>query len=525
MHEAGYHANGRFRGVSMRFPSWRRARGSYAVLSALSMTAILGFAAMSVDVSLMRLAQGHAQAVSDAAALSALQVFHDTADQNAASDAADAVTTLNPIVGVPGQISTLQFGRWDPEGVGDKFTVDPLNINAVRVSLNRTDVDLMFGKFFGALNFDVTAGSTTAAQTLQVILVTDITASWDSHDFNYVREASVNFLDYLYANHGPNDSVGHVLFFQQFGFIWTEMTNVDTAIADPNLVHKQWEGLSTGNTAGKFMPAWRDPAAFGIKHRDCIGFNTVAKNTNKDAASACPALCKTNPGLTQCETCFGNDTAAQKPSCQSNQSYPLNNYRAPAASIDYTYMPTLQDNFNCGIDTNGDGLANAFDCQCAGPDTTGFNGVPHYFSDEGGTDQWTGLKAVEIMLSELEDTSNPNYDAVAYKAVVILTDGQPVGYNAANAKRAASGIVEPWRSFAKGSNHTKPQIEADMQSLAATLHDTYGVNIWFVSFVEDHPYFVNVAQGDGWYEVANDAADLTDIYDKIAKSLPQTIVE
>src|SRR6185436_450869 len=120
MHEAGYHAKGRFLGVSMRFPSWRRARGSYAVLSALSMTAILGFAAMSVDVSLMRLAQGHAQAVADAAALSALQVYHDTADQNAASDAADAVTTLNPIVGLPGQISTLTFGTWDPDAV-NKF--------------------------------------------------------------------------------------------------------------------------------------------------------------------------------------------------------------------------------------------------------------------------------------------------------------------------------------------------------------------------------------------------------------------
>jgi hypothetical protein len=64
-----------------------------------------------------------------------------------------------------------------------------------------------------------------------------------------------------------------------------------------------------------------------------------------------------------------------------------------------------------------------------------------------------------------------------------------------------------------------------MQTLAADLHDEYGANIWFVSFVEDHAYFANVAQGDGWYEVANSAADLTDIYDKIAKSLPQTIVE
>jgi len=129
------------------------------------------------------------------------------------------------------------------------------------------------------------------------------------------------------------------------------------------------------------------------------------------------------------------------------------------------------------------------------------------------------------MLAELEDTTNPNYDAVAYKAIVILTDGQPSPYTASNKARASSGIVEPWRFFAKGSSHSKPEIIADMQTEAAIMHDTYGVNIWFVSFVEDHSYFGNVAQGDGWYEVAADASDLTDIYDKIAKSLPQTIVE
>lgn len=524
MHEAGYHANGRFRGVSMRFPSWRRARGSYAVLSALSMTAILGFAAMSVDVSLMRLAQGHAQAVADAAALSALQVYHDTADQTLASDAADAVTTLNPIVGAPGQISTLTFGTWDPDAANKFDTTDPTKVNAVRVTLTRTDVDLMFGKFFGALDFDVSAGSTTAAQALQVILVTDITVSWDSHDFNFVREASVNFLDYLYANHGPNDSIGHVLFFQQFGFIWTEMTNIDTAMGDPNLVHKQWEGLSTGNSAGRFMPTWRDPATFGIKHRDCVGFNTIARYTNTGAASACPASCTLNGSQDICLTCYGNDKTSENPSCQSGHSYPLDSLRT-VPSTNNTYMPTLQDKFNCGIDTNGDGVANGFDCQCAGPDATGFNGVPHYFTDEGGTDHYTGLKAAEIMLQELEDTTNPNYDAVAYKAIVVLTDGQPSAYSNPGGKRAASGIVEPWRSYAKGSGHTKAAIEADTQTIAATLYDNYGVNIWFVSFVEDHAYFANVAQGDGWYEVANTAADITDIYEKIAKSLPQTIVE
>ncbi len=300
------------RGSQMRFSSWRRVRGSYAVLSALSMTAILGFAAMSVDVSLMRLAQGHAQAVADAAALSALQILHETGDQTEAADAADTVTVLNPIVGSPGQISTILFGTWDPNGVGDKFnTNDPTKINAVRVTLNRTDVDLMFGRFFGALDFDVSAGSTTAAQTLQVILVTDITVSWDTHDFGFVRDASVNFLDYLYANHGPQDSVGHVVFFQQFGFIWTEMTNIDTAMTNPALVHTQWEGLNTGNTAGQAMPAWRDPVAFGIKHRDCKGFNTKAKHINTLPASACDPTCRTNPNQPLCDTCFGNDVRAR----------------------------------------------------------------------------------------------------------------------------------------------------------------------------------------------------------------------
>jgi Flp pilus assembly protein TadG len=513
----------------MRFSSWRRVRGSYAVLSALSMTAILGFAAMSVDVSLMRLAQGHAQAVADASALSALQVYHETGDKVEAAKAADAVTVLNPIVGSPGQISTILFGTWDPNGVGDKFsTTDPTKINSVRVTLNRIDVDLMFGRFFGALDFDVTAGATTSAQALQVILVSDITVSWDVHDIAFARDASVQFLDYLYLNHGPNDSVGHVVFFQQFGYIWTEMTNVDAAMADPLLVHKQWEGLTTGNTAGQPMPAWRDPVAFGVKHRDCKVFNTRAQFNFGGPATTCPASCKNNPNQTPlCDTCFANDKPTQNPSCQSGQSYPVGSAFNSGPNPDWTFKYGNANNYTaCNIDTDGDGVVNSpFDCQCAGPDATGFNGMPHYFLDEGGTDQWTGLKAAEMMLSELEDPANPNFDPLAYKAIVILTDGQPNGYTVANNARATSGIVDPWRAFVRGSSHSTPQIENDMQSLAANLHSTYGANIWFVSFVEDHAYFANVAQGDGWYEVANTAADVTDIYDRIAKSLPQTIVE
>jgi Flp pilus assembly protein TadG len=512
----------------MRLSSWRRLRGSYAVLSALSMTAILGFAAMSVDVSLMRLAQGHVQAVADAAALSALQVYHETGDETEGAKAADAVTVLNPIVGLPGQVSTLTYGTWDPNAV-DKFsTTDQTKINAVKVTLNRNDVDLMFGRFFGALNFDVTAGSTTAAQALQVILVTDITVSWDTHDFAYARDASVQFLDYLEGNHGPADSVGHVVFFQQFGFIWTEMTKLDDSMKNPALVRRQWEGLNTGNTAGKPMPAWRDAAAFGIKHRDCIGFNTISEQGDRGAvpAAGCPASCQKNPNQTLCEPCFANDKVSENPTCKSKESYPLNALNG-SKSGDWTYMFGHQDDFTkCNTDTNVDGKIDTWDCQCAGPDATGFNGMPHYFSDEGGTDQWTGLKAAEMMLDELEDPSNPNYDALAYKAVVILTDGQPFGYTvSSNSARRKSGIVEPWRSYTRGVSHTGVAIENDMQTEAKYLHDQYGANIWFVSFVEDHSYFANVAQGDGWYEVAKSASDVVDIYDKIAKSLPQTIVE
>lgn len=147
-----------------------------------------------------------------------------------------------------------------------------------------------------------------------------------------------------------------------------------------------------------------------------------------------------------------------------------------------------------------------------------FPAMPRYFSDEGGTDHTTGLEMARTMFSERSDST-------AYRALVVLTDGQPVGYTG-NAARAAQGYTETrWREYKRATNHTTSQIKTDTPVVAQDLYEDLGVNVWFVSFVEHHSFMEDAAQGEGWFELAETSDEIVEIFEQIAHSLPVAVVE
>lgn len=226
-------------------------RGNYVVLTALSIMTFVGFGALAVDVSWIRLAQRQSQDVADAAAQSALLVLRRTGDQAAARVAAEEVVALNTVGAGHATLASLEFGVWDEDAA--TFTVDPTSPNAVRARVERTggnQLGLVLAPAVGWAEVPVVAQSTAAARRLEAVLVMDITNSWDHYpNFHNARDAAVSFLDTVYTTASPDDLVGMVVFSGRYAWEYTPFTPiVDTMAAGG--VRSVWSTLETAAKAG-----------------------------------------------------------------------------------------------------------------------------------------------------------------------------------------------------------------------------------------------------------------------------------
>jgi hypothetical protein len=146
--------------------------------------------------------------------------------------------------------------------------------------------------------------------------------------------------------------------------------------------------------------------------------------------------------------------------------------------------------------------------------------MPRYYSDEGGTDHTTGIEIAATMFSEVPDP-------FAYRALVVLTDGQPVGYGTSTgSKRTRAAHTETrFRQFARSGGHTTSEIERDTVASSQQLYAEEAVNVWFVSFVEYRAFMETAAQGDGYFRLASTSDEIVEIFERIARSLPVTVVQ
>lgn len=100
------------------------------------------------------------------------------------------------------------------------------------------------------------------------------------------------------------------------------------------------------------------------------------------------------------------------------------------------------------------------------------------YIDESGTDHTTGLQMAMSMFAEHDDPD-------AYRALLLLTDGQPNGTGAHNQRAAAGYAEDRWRFYRTGVKRTTAQVQADSVSLASQMWTDQEVNLWAVSFVQD----------------------------------------
>lgn len=393
-------------------------RGSYAALFGVTAVLFLGFTALAVDMSLIRLADSEIQAVADAAAQSAIIRLRGTNDRDDAKAMAQQQVRLNTVVGVQPTPKSVEFGNY----VGGSYASSSSRANAVRVEVE-VDVPLTFGTFFwGRETITLTARATAATRALHTIVVMDITNSWSWQDFEDGRAGAVAVYDQVTATAGPDDRIGMVVFTGQYGTEFTPLTDVDDALV--GTVRSDWATMRTASKAG--TPHGYDGG--------CSLHNGSSKNDFSSPAGGC---------------------------------YP---------------------------------------------------NMPREYRDEYGTDHAVGIEMATTMFTEYPDPS-------VYRAMIILTDGEPNG-TGPHAERAADGYAEArWRSTFVGARRNKNEVITASEDWADDAWDLAEIHIWTVSYKAAATWMEEVAQGDGVHIRALTSSDLEPIFNDIVESLPVALVE
>lgn len=395
------------RAVSRR----RNRAGNYSMFLGFLMPVFIGFAALSVDVGWMRIAESQAQDVADAAAFAALIELRRTGSTADAEDAAEYVQKRNIIGGKKPELTEMRFGNWER---GGEFIESSFRPNAVQAKVGRYTtssgggVDMQFARIWGYDDVSVEGDAVAASRSLHVVLVMDITGSF-AGEIKYARQAALAFLDILEDVHGDYDKMGMAVFTYRFANEWTPMFDLDNPVA-VLAARTQW-GL----------------------------LNVASKKTGAD------------------------------PSCTDR----------------------------------GDGK---------------YPQMPREYCDEPGTDHHVGLIMARQMFTD-------ETDPFAYRAAVLLTDGQPNGLDDSSQRDDADYVEERWREYAGPVPHSRTEIETATVVEAQKSWTNERIHTWTVTFRAENAFLKDTVQGDGAYYYTTNPDDLVPIFEEIANSLPLLIVE
>ena len=396
----------------------RERRGSYNAILGLLLPVSVGLAALSVDISWMRLAESQSQDVADAAAHAALIQLRRTGSTASARAVADVVTGRNTIGEQSGRITDVEFGGWTRD---DGAFVPSDRPNAVRVRVGREGSEalpLHFAPIFGRTEAEVSSGATAAARSLHVVLVMDITGSF-RNDIHHARDGAVTFLDTLSTRRGDDDHVGMVTFFNRYGHRWTPMIEL------------------------------ADEGALGTVELQWASLTWCHSEIDWDGPASPPKPWKSWGGLSW------RNNSPQMPAC---------------------------------------------------------------WGDEGGTDHSVGMRPGVDMLLELDDP-------FAYRAMIVLTDGEPASFSGVGRRRPTT-YVDPWaRRFESANSRSSSNIQRDSRAQSDRADDN-DIHVWTISYggYGQASFMESLIRGDGKAYATTNAADLEPIFKEIAQQMPMLIV-
>lgn len=219
-------------------------QGAIAILMAVVLTVVLGFAALGFDLAYVRYARLQLQNATDAAAHAALVRLRGSGNTSQSSAMAISVAAQNRVWGKPLTLlpADIAFGGWDFTTSLFKPNLVPANavqINGTRSSLTGANgaIDLSFGQVLGQSSVNLTHVGVAAYRIRSVVVAEDVTGSlWSAVD--PARAADLALLDAMHSFNVPADRIGMQLF-TGAAVQFTALTNLQTGYAT---VHDQWLG-------------------------------------------------------------------------------------------------------------------------------------------------------------------------------------------------------------------------------------------------------------------------------------------
>ena len=190
---------------------YARRRGAVIAQVAVSLTTLVGFAALAVDVGHMYNVRAELQRSADAASMAAAAALSDwsTGDpREVSATTAQAFTNANLVMnnGVTLEVSQTEEGQYEGDVIFGAASLndsggwdidwdesDTLKLNAVRVNVRRTEgspsgpVPLFFANIFGFSDTDISAQATAVLTPRDIVFVLDLSGSVndDSSLVNY----------------------------------------------------------------------------------------------------------------------------------------------------------------------------------------------------------------------------------------------------------------------------------------------------------------------------------------------------
>ncbi len=159
-----------------------RRRGAVIVLTLVTLTTLLGMAALVVDVGRLYNTRASLQNAADAAALAATMDLGETNYTQAmvtASASVESILAINPIWGsLPATSYEIVFGRTQPSMDGSGFTFIPNATppNALEVTTHY-ELQYTFGQLIGFQSSTVNASATAAIGARDVMFIMDVSCT------------------------------------------------------------------------------------------------------------------------------------------------------------------------------------------------------------------------------------------------------------------------------------------------------------------------------------------------------------
>lgn len=187
-----------------------RKRAVVAVQVAVMMAAILGFAALTVDVGAMYNTRADLQRTADASALAAAALLAESGGADplaAARNAALDYTNRNRVLGQTMSLDAsmdITFGRAQYDDASNSYAFTPTNLlpDAVRIQVRHTQdspngsVPLYFARIFGITSTEMSASAIAVMVPRDIAIVADLSGSHsDDSELRNINVTDINLQD------------------------------------------------------------------------------------------------------------------------------------------------------------------------------------------------------------------------------------------------------------------------------------------------------------------------------------------